>query len=149
MKGQKETRSTANKKLQVVYWCLLICTAIGFFLSAFKEITLDPATLQKTTEHLGYPEYFLTLLGTAKLLAIAALLQPRFPTLKEWAYAGLSFDVISAIWSEIAVGNPSGSIQGFAVGAALAVTYVLYRMLRSRKQDASAAPYSPAAASNG
>jgi hypothetical protein len=46
--------------------------------------------------HLGYPSYLLAILGTAKLLGAPALLQNRFPTLREWAYAGFAFDLIGA-----------------------------------------------------
>ena len=45
---------------------------------------------------LGYPEYLMTILGTAKLLGVIALLIPGFPKLKEWAYAGFTFDLVGA-----------------------------------------------------
>jgi hypothetical protein len=52
---------------------------------------------------LGYPEYLGSILGVAKLLAVPALLFPRWPTLREWAYAGVSFDGIGAFLSHLAV----------------------------------------------
>jgi uncharacterized membrane protein YphA (DoxX/SURF4 family) len=57
--------------------------------------------------HLGYPVYLLTILGIWKILGVAAILIPRFPLLKEWAYAGLFFAMTGAIFSHIAVGNPA------------------------------------------
>jgi hypothetical protein len=45
-------------------------------------------------------------LGVARFLALVAIFTPKFPRLKEWAYAGLVFDVIGAIYSQVAVGNP-------------------------------------------
>ncbi len=55
--------------------------------------------------HLGYPLYLLTLLGIWKILGVIALLVPKFPLLKEWAYAGFFFAISGAIFSHIAVGD--------------------------------------------
>ena len=56
-------------------------------------------------EHLGYPVYFLTILGVWKILGVVAVLIPKFPLLKEWAYAGFFFAMSGAIFSHIALGN--------------------------------------------
>ena len=56
--------------------------------------------------HLGYPVYLLPFLGTAKTLGIIAVLVPAFQRLKEWAYAGLVFDVIGALYSHVSVCDP-------------------------------------------
>ncbi|MBL1075681.1 DoxX family protein [Nocardia sp. 2] len=61
---------------------------------------------------LEYPMYFATILGVAKLLAVAALLVPRFPRLKEWAYAGLVFVYAGAAASHLAVGDPAAKWMG-------------------------------------
>ncbi|WP_194814022.1 DoxX family protein [Nocardia sp. XZ_19_385] len=61
---------------------------------------------------LEYPMYFATILGVAKLLAVAALLVPRFPRLKEWAYAGLVFVYVGAAASHLAVGDPAAKWVG-------------------------------------
>ena len=55
-------------------------------------------------ERLGYPPYFLVILGTWKLLGAVALVIPRFPRLKEWAYAGVFFDLTGAVVSLFASG---------------------------------------------
>ena len=55
-------------------------------------------------ERLGYPPYFLVILGTWKLLGAVALVIPRFPRLKEWAYAGVFFDLTGAVVSAIRLG---------------------------------------------
>ena len=54
---------------------------------------------------LGYPVYFLTILGIWKILGVVAVLIPKFPLLKEWAYAGFFFAMSGAIFSHIALGN--------------------------------------------
>jgi hypothetical protein len=55
---------------------------------------------------LGYPVYFLTILGVWKILGVAAVLIPKFPLLKEWAYAGFFFAMSGAAFSHIASGDP-------------------------------------------
>src|SRR5438045_7683991 len=60
--------------------------------------------------HLGYPVYLLTILGIWKILGVVALLIPKFPLLKEWAYAGFFFVMSSAIFSHIAIGDSANEI---------------------------------------
>jgi len=55
--------------------------------------------------HLGYPAYLLTLLGIWKILGVVAVLIPKFPLLKEWAYAGFFFVMTGALFSHIALGD--------------------------------------------
>jgi hypothetical protein len=61
-------------------------------------------------EHLGYPSYFLVILGVWKILGTFALLAPRLPLLKEWAYAGVIFTDTGAIASHAATGHDLGEI---------------------------------------
>jgi len=61
---------------------------------------------------LGYPVYFLTLLGVWKLLGVVAVLIPKFPLLKEWAYAGFFFAMSGAVFSHIAVGSGAADYFG-------------------------------------
>ncbi|WP_231571073.1 DoxX family protein [Gordoniibacillus kamchatkensis] len=86
-------------------------------------------------QQLGYPTYLLPFLGAAKLLGIVAILVPGFPRIKEWAYAGLTFDLAGAMYSGIAVGGPVSGSMLFLIGFALiAGSYVLYH----RKKQAAA-----------
>ena len=62
--------------------------------------------MSDTLVHLGYPLYLLTIMGVAKVLAVAALLAPGWPRLKEWAYAGIVFVYLGAACSHFAVGDP-------------------------------------------
>ena len=65
--------------------------------------------------HLGYPKYIIPFLGVAKLLGVIAILIPGFPRIKEWAYAGLAFDLIGATYSIVAVGPIQVSMLGMVV----------------------------------
>jgi hypothetical protein len=79
---------------------------------------------------LGYPLYMLAILGTAKILGSVALVVPKFPRLKEWAYAGFVFDFLGAIWSHLAVqGVSRAAAVVFLPLAVVTVSYVSYRKL--------------------
>ena len=65
---------------------------------------------QHIMEGLGYPIYLMTFLGIAKLLGVIALLIPGFPLLKEWAYAGFTFDMLGAAFSHAYVGDSLASV---------------------------------------
>jgi hypothetical protein len=69
--------------------------------------------------HLGYPTYLLPFLGTAKTLGVVAVLIPSFRTLKEWAYAGLTFDLLGAAYSHLSVGDPPSAWAMPVVGLIL------------------------------
>jgi uncharacterized membrane protein YphA (DoxX/SURF4 family) len=79
-------------------------------------------------KHLGYPAYLLPLIGTAKVLGVIAVLIPRWPRLTEWAYAGLIFDLLGALYSHLTVGD-GPSLWIFSVIGLLLVagSYFLYR----------------------
>ena len=101
-----------TKTRKIGYWIATLWLASGMLstgvLQLFKarvEGALAPPGVYGIT-HLGYPVYFLMLLGIWKILAVVALLAPKFPLLKEWAYAGFFFAMSGAIFSHIAVGDP-------------------------------------------
>jgi DoxX-like protein len=66
---------------------------------------VSPPPLLHAMEPLGYPAYFLRLLGVAKLLGVVALVLPGRPLLKEWAYAGFTFDLLAALASHLVTGT--------------------------------------------
>ncbi|MGH7272489.1 MAG: DoxX family protein [Polyangiaceae bacterium] len=70
---------------------------------------------------LGYPIYFIVLLGVWKTLGAAAILAPRLPRLKEWAYAGIVFDLTGAAVSHAASGSTIGNVVGPALFTLLAL----------------------------
>jgi uncharacterized membrane protein YphA (DoxX/SURF4 family) len=97
---------------KIIYWIATLWLASGMLssgaLQLFKakaEGALSPPGVYGFTR-LGYPVYFLTILGVWKVLGVVALLIPKFPLLKEWAYAGFFFVMSRAIFSHIAVGHP-------------------------------------------
>ena len=77
--------------------------------------------------HLGYPIYFLTILGVWKILGVVAVLIPKFPLLKEWAYAGFFFVMTGAAFSHIAVGDPMKELVPSLLLLALTVVSWYFR----------------------
>jgi len=91
----------AGKKTKILYWVFTILFAGLMLFSAYPDVFLNPEAVAFMT-HLGYPNYFTVFIGVAKTLGVIAILIPGNPRLKEWAYAGLFFDLIGAVYSQIA-----------------------------------------------
>lgn len=88
----------------VTYWVATALVVFQLGSGGVGDILRIPPVLEGMT-HLGYPAYFCVILGVWKVLGVVALLAPRFPLLKEWAYAGTVFDLTGAAASHVAVGD--------------------------------------------
>ncbi len=101
-------RDAAAKAQVVAYWAttgvLVFCMTGGIFELLGVQATVDGIA------RLGYPTYLIPALGLGKVLAILALLWPGLPRLKEWAYAGIFFNMLGATVSHLAVGDPAWSV---------------------------------------
>jgi DoxX-like family len=86
------------KTRNIGYWASTGVTGLAFLAGGLGDLVRSPAVVAGMT-HLGYPAYFATILGAWKALGALALLVPRFPRLKEWAYAGIFFDLSGAALS--------------------------------------------------
>lgn len=91
-----------NKK--IIFWIVTGLFSAFMLFSTVPHILATPEAVAFMNQ-LGYPAYFVPFIGVAKLLGIIAILIPGFPRLKEWAYAGLFFDLFGATYSGIAVGG--------------------------------------------
>ena len=76
----------------IAYWITTVLTAF-VFLSAGAADVAQPEFVMEGMRHLGYPDYFSRILGVWKVLGGIAILAPRLPLLKEWAYAGMLFNL--------------------------------------------------------
>lgn len=94
---------------RAAYWVSTVLVTAELGAGGMWDV-LRTAQVRETVGHLGYPSYFLVILGVWKLLGMAALLAPRFPLLKEWAYAGVVFADTGAITSHLVVGYGSGEL---------------------------------------
>jgi hypothetical protein len=105
--------------------------AAFMLLSAVPDVLRIPDALL-VFKHLGYPPYLLVFLGTAKILGVVAVLVPGLPRIKEWAFAGLTFDVTGALYSHLSISDPPGAWTPAVIALALVGgSYIAYRMGRS------------------
>jgi len=119
------------KKTNIAYWMFTGLLSALMIMGAIPDILMVPDAVTMITEHLGYPAYFLPFIGVAKLLGAIAILIPGFPRIKEWAYAGFTYDLIAAIYSMIAVGDPISTWSPVLIGIVLiAGSYMLHHKRR-------------------
>lgn len=93
-----------KKANKIIYWIATLWLALGMVSTGITQI-FQIKTEGDFIAHLGYPEYFLSFLGVWKVLGAVALLIPKFPLLKEWAYAGFFFSMTGAAFSHIAANS--------------------------------------------
>jgi uncharacterized membrane protein YphA (DoxX/SURF4 family) len=109
------------------YWATTIFVALELLAGGLtdlvqgREVLVVGQPVDQVMAHLGYPVYLLTILGWWKLLGAIALLVPRFPRLKEWAYASTFFEMTGAAASLAARGDGAGTIIAPLNVAVLAV----------------------------
>ena len=97
-------RSTfSSRRHMIAYWVTMALVVFELVLGGVWDVLRVPQA-RRLIERLGYPSYFLVILGIWKLLGAVALVIPRFPRLKEWAYAGVIFDLTGAVASLLASG---------------------------------------------
>jgi hypothetical protein len=91
------------KKINIFYWVFTGLFAAFMLSTAIPNIILEAGSVDLIQNQLGYPEYFLPFIGIAKILGVIGILIPGYPRVKEWAYAGLFFDLAGATYSVIAI----------------------------------------------
>lgn len=97
-----------TKRNKIIYWIATVWLSLGMLSTGIVQLIKmkEEVALFK---QLGYPLYFLTILGIWKILGVVAVLIPKFTLLKEWAYAGFFFAMSGAVFSHIAIGDTSVS----------------------------------------
>jgi hypothetical protein len=124
------------KSSKTIYWVITGLMAAFMLMASIPDVVQADQAVS-IFGHLGYPTYLLPFLGTAKILGVAAILVPGFRTLKEWAYAGLVFDVAGALYSHVSVGDPAGAVLFPVIGLLLVGgSYLLYRRLPKHDRNA-------------
>jgi hypothetical protein len=91
------------KTISILYWVFTILFAALMIFSAYGSILVNEDAKKLIHDQLGYPEYFIPFTGYAKLIGAIVILIPGLRTIKEWAYAGLFFDLIAVVYSGIAL----------------------------------------------
>lgn len=110
-----------SKRNKIIYWIATIWLCLGMMSTAIVQLMkMDEEA--NMMARLGYPLYFLTIIGVWKILGVIAVLIPRFALVKEWAYAGFFLAMSGAIFSHLAVGDPAKDL--FGPGLLLVLTVV-------------------------
>jgi hypothetical protein len=99
-----------TKTHKIIYWIATIWLALGMLSTGIVQIIKLPHEAVENVVRLGYPVYVMTILGVWKILGVIAVLVPKYPLIKEWAYAGFFFTMSGAAISHIVVSDPFSEI---------------------------------------
>lgn len=124
-----------KKSQKIVYWIATLWLALGMLSTGIVQLIQYQPEVTRM-EALGYQPYLLPLLGVCKILALIAIFVPRYPLVKEWAYAGLFFMMMGAVYSHIAHDDPATEI--FGPGLLLVLTVVSWYFRPGEKKVAPA-----------
>lgn len=108
------------KTRNILYWAATGLVAAAFTAGGFANVT-RAAPVVATLDALGYPAYLASILGVCKLLGALALVAPGLPRLKEWAYAGIVFNMAGAVVSHLFVGDAPDTLLAPVILMALAL----------------------------
>lgn len=100
-----------TKRNKIIYWVATLWLALGMVSSGIVQLLHVKEEVDLMT-HLGYPLYFLTIIGVWKMLGVATVLLPKFPLVKEWAYAGFFFTMSGAVISHAVAGDGAKEFFG-------------------------------------
>ena len=125
---KKNINKTHMKTTKITYWIATGLFSLAMAFGGYSDLVQAPE-MTAGMRHLGYPDYVMTILGIAKILGVIALLVPGFKTIKEWAYAGFTFDILGAAWSHTAVDGFATAIAPLVLLGILALSYVMHQKL--------------------
>jgi uncharacterized membrane protein YphA (DoxX/SURF4 family) len=100
-----------EKRNKIIYWVSTAWLALGMLSTGIVQVIHLKEEVEVMTR-LGYPLYFLTIIGVWKILGVIVVLIPKFPLLKEWTYAGFFFVMSGAIFSHLASGDKAMEFFG-------------------------------------
>ena len=129
------------KKQTIGYWATTALVGFAMATGGVLDLLGSPEVLS-TMAHLGYPAYVAVILGVWKLLGAAAIVAPGLPRLKEWAYAGMFFDLTAAAISHAALHDGASAVLTPLVLATLVLASWALRP-DSRKLESRATPHVP------
>lgn len=115
-----------KKRDKIIYWVATIWLNLGMVSTGIVQLIQMEEEVQKMNT-LGYPSYFLTIIGVWKILGVIAVLIPKFPLVKEWAYAGFFFLMSGAIFTHLAVDDEAVEYFGPALLLVLTVVSWYFR----------------------
>lgn len=120
------------KKFKIAFYVSTVLLSLSMLLSAYFELSMAQPAVE-VLKHLGYPDYFNYILGTAKILGVIGIWQSRVYFIREWAYAGFFFDLFAAIYSHSQSGDPISMMMPAIINLLiLIVSYVSFKQLNTK-----------------
>lgn len=101
------------RTINILYWVFTILFAALMIFSSYGSILVNEDAKKLIHEQLGYPVYFIPFTGWAKIIGSIIILIPGLKTVKEWAYAGLFFDLVAVVYSGIALSGTVHPMMAF------------------------------------
>jgi uncharacterized membrane protein YphA (DoxX/SURF4 family) len=124
------------KKTKIIYWSATVLFALMMLGSAIPDVLSSEVAIKGMHEELGYPLYLIPFIGFAKILGAMAILIPGFSRIKEWAYAGLFFDLLGATFSIYSAGERGANLAFMLMPILLGVlSYTYYRKKQRSSQN--------------
>lgn len=117
---------TTTKRNKIIYWVATIWLSLGMVATGISQLLRSEQEIASMAK-LGYPPYLLTIIGIGKLLGVITVLAPKFPLLKEWAYAGFTFTMLGALVSHMVSNSPAAEFFGPALLLVLTFTSWYFR----------------------
>lgn len=123
---------SSRMKFRIMYWGVTATFIYWMFDPTISSALSYDYAVEFFTKRLGFPQYFLVYTGITKVLGIVALLIPGYPRLKEWVYAGFTFDLVGAIYCLIAIGFPALRLWPQLIALALlAGSYIFFHKIQT------------------
>jgi DoxX-like family len=123
-----------TKRNKIIYWVATLWLSLGMASTGGVQLFKMKEEVDMFNQ-LGYPIYLLTILGVWKIAGVVAVLIPKFPLLKEWAYAGFFFAMSGAVFSHLAIGD--GAKEFFGPTLLLILTVVSWYFRPADKKTIS------------
>ena len=118
------------KKIKIIYWISTGLFSAFMLITSIPYLTSGKEVVQILHDQLGYPNYIIPFLGAAKIIGAIVLVIPGFNRIKEWAYAGLMFDLIGAMYSLLMIGGGIEAFIGMGIPILVGVVSYIYHYKR-------------------
>ena len=124
-----DSGSSTSKGKKIIFWVTTTIIAIAYFITGLGNL-LPFAHIAQDMAHLGYPAYFLKIIGTWKVLAAIVIIVPDFQRVKEWAFAGMILDLTGAALSRYFMGDAWPTVViPLGISVMITVNYIIRRSL--------------------
>ena len=120
------------KTIKIIYWSVTILFCLANLFSGISGFFQNQQGLD-VMKHLGYPAYLLLILGVAKTLGSVVVVQTKFRTIKEWAYAGFAIDYIGASASHLITGDAFSALFPIIFLAVMFISYFFWKKVEQIK----------------